>query len=461
MSGHGHGMTRREAVAGVAGITAAVLASRSTNAQTLLGQGQERPYLDAARRTERWLTKQAIETPTGLTWAADPNDPKTVQNNLYSGSPGVVPFYLELHHATGDEAALNVAQRAADYLANVANSPEAPKAFAGGGAGLYTGLAGIVYVLERTGRATGNASYREAAQSALNLLKRLARRTRDGVDWSESNDIISGTAGIGLTLLWAARALGDGECIPLAAAGGRTLIANAMSASRGLTWPISPEVPRRYPNFSHGAAGASYFLASLYEATNEKSFLDAAVSGATYLQAVAKETPGGGRMVFHSEPGNEDLFYLSWCHGPAGTARLFHKLGQVTRNREWSSYIEKLTTATRDMKVPERSPGFWNNISQCCGNCGVSEYLVSLHGLTSDTRYLDYARHIASDTLERATTEEDGLKWIQAEHRVQPENLVAQTGLMQGAAGVGLAMLHLDGALSGRAPFIVLPDSPW
>ena len=44
--------------------------------------------------------------------------------------------------------------------------------------------------------------------------------------------------------------------------------------------------------------------------------------------------------------------------------------------------------------------------------------------------------------------------------RVQPENVVAQTGLMQGAAGVGLAMLHLDGALTQRKPFVILPDSP-
>jgi hypothetical protein len=37
---------------------------------------------------------------------------------------------------------------------------------------------------------------------------------------------------------------------------------------------------------------------------------------------------------------------------------------------------------------------------------------------------------------------------------------VAQTGLMQGAAGVGLALLHLDGALSARSPAVVLPDAP-
>jgi hypothetical protein len=47
---------------------------------------------------------------------------------------------------------------------------------------------------------------------------------------------------------------------------------------------------------------------------------------------------------------------------------------------------------------------------------------------------------------------------VQAEHRVRPELLVAQTGLMQGAAGVGLAMLHLDGARERRTPFVRLPD---
>jgi len=451
-------LNRRDALSGLA---AAAVVATGRRAHAASWRRQERPYLDAAFRAERWLTRQVVSTPTGVTWAADPNNPKSIQNNLYSGSPGVVLFYLELHRATGDAAALMMAEQGAAYLAEAATGPGAVKAFAGESAGLYTGLAGIAFVLERTGRAANKGEFLEASRSALNLIKHLARPTQSGVEWSESNDIISGTAGIGLTLLWAGRTLDDGEAIGLAVRAGRTLIDNGIPAKGGLTWPISPKVPRRYPNFSHGAAGASYFLASLYEVTNDRRYLDAAIKGATYLRSVATETNSGGRMIFHSEPGNEKLFYLSWCHGPAGTARLYHKLGEVTRDRDWSRYVDRLTAATRDMKVPERSPGFWNNISQCCGNCGVMEYLLSLYTLTGDTRHLDYARHIAADTLERATTDGDGLKWVQAEHRVQPENLVAQTGLMQGAAGVGLAMLHLDGALSQRKPFVVLPDSPW
>jgi hypothetical protein len=91
----------------------------------------------------------------------------------------------------------------------------------------------------------------------------------------------------------------------------------------------------------------------------------------------------------------------------------------------------------------------------------VSEFFLGLHRSSGDARDLEFAETIGHDTLARATADGGGLKWIQAEHRVRPELLVAQTGLMQGAAGVGLAMLHLDGARQGRKPFVKLPDDPF
>ena len=63
-----------------------------------------------------------------------------------------------------------------------------------------------------------------------------------------------------------------------------------------------------------------------------------------------------------------------------------------------------------------------------------------MHRQSGDTRHLTYAEDIGHDTLARATADGDGMKWIQAEHRVRPELLVAQTGLMQGAAGVVLRL---------------------
>ena len=66
-----------------------------------------------------------------------------------------------------------------------------------------------------------------------------------------------------------------------------------------------------------------------------------------------------------------------------------------------------------------------------------------------------------ADLLERATRDETGVRWIQAEHRVQPDNLAAQTGLIQGAAGIGSTLLRLHTVVNGGPRPLVLPDSPF
>jgi lantibiotic modifying enzyme len=330
--------------------------------------------------------------------------------------------------------------------------------------GLYTGLAGTAIVLANAFDATQDRRYEAGVSKILTLIDRAAKPHGLGVEWNDSTDIISGSAGIGLALL-SLRRYGQSarvETQALALRAGDRLLERSLEAGIGMrTWLISPQMQRNYPNFSHGTAGVSYFLALLSMVSRYEGHLDAALAGERWLQSIDTETPNGGRMIYHSTPGNEQIFYLSWCHGPAGTARLYRALATATGNRAWENEIGRLALATRHMDVPARSPGFWNNISQCCGNCGVTEFFLGLHRLTGDASHLAYAETIAHDTLRRATPEGDGLKWIQAEHRVRPELLVAQTGLMQGAAGVGLAMLHLDGAREGRKPFVKLPDDPF
>ncbi|GAG23598.1 unnamed protein product, partial [marine sediment metagenome] len=43
----------------------------------------------------------------------------------------------------------------------------------------------------------------------------------------------------------------------------------------------------------------------------------------------------------------------------------------------------------------------------------------------------------------------------------RPELVVAQTGYMQGAAGIGLLLLHVDAFNNNRQPTIVFPDTPF
>ena len=157
-----------------------------------------------------------------------------------------------------------------------------------------------------------------------------------------------------------------------------------------------------------------------------------------------------------------DLFYLGWCHGPAGTGRLFHQLARVTREEAWLSWLREGARAIRARGIPEtRTPGYWNNVSQCCGDAGVGDFFLSLYASGGAEGELAVARRLGAYLQGEATEESGRARWIQAENRTEPENVVAQTGWMQGAAGVGAFFLHLDGAERSRPARVVFPDSPW
>ena len=451
-----HRMTRRDVIRGAIGAAGLLAMPGPLRGDADIAHAAE-DWIEHARRVERWLRSVRVMTPAGVVWPADPLDPASVSWSLYTGTTGVVPFLLELHHATGDRTVLDEVRAGADALLG-----SLPSAGADADCGLYTGLAGIGFVLAETWRATGDARYRDGARRVVDALHARAAQPAGsaGVAWNESADIISGNAGIALFLLYAADHLGADGGIELAARASRRLIETGRPAAGGTEWAISPRVPNLYPNFSHGAAGAGYTLATVYERTRDRTLLDAASSAAAYLDAVADRTDGC--KVFHHHPGGEDLFYLSWCHGGAGTSRLWHRLALLTGDPAWTDRIHCYARGITAMGAPEqRSAGYWENISQCCGNAGIGEFFLSAHRLWPDRGYIGVAKRAAADIVMRAMPEAGGLKWVQAEHRVQPELRVAQTGFMQGAAGVGTLFLRLAAFEAGRQPAIRLPDSPF
>jgi lantibiotic modifying enzyme len=445
--------TRREFVSTGIGAAAVMLGLRPGIGED--STSIQRPHLDTAKNVARWIEASRIATADGYTWPADPTDRDSIGTTLYTHSPGVVLFFLDLYHATGESAYLESACAGADYL------------MAGrllgddGNAGLYTGAAGIMFCLAETYRASGRSEYSGACRRTFERLHNSAQEAGSGVTWNAVTDIISGSAGIGLTLLYADRMMDQEASVDLAVLAGRRLLDLARPEAGGLKWPMAQEYYRLMPNFSHGTAGVAYFLASLYEVSGEREFLDAAIAGARYLQAVAR-LEGDTFSVFHNEPDGLDLYYLSWCHGPPGTARLFYRLADLTGDDAWMAWVYRAAQAIMQSGIPERqTPGFWNNVSQCCGHVGVGEFFLALYRVSQDEAYRDFAQRVTSDLRRRATEDVSGVSWVQAEHRTRPELLVAQTGYMQGAAGIGTYFLHLDALDQGMGPAIVLPDSPY
>ena len=76
-------------------------------------------------------------------------------------------------------------------------------------------------------------------------------------------------------------------------------------------------------------------------------------------------------------------------------------------------------------------------------------------------KYRNYAWLHTQDLLKRATSDAQGLRWIQAENRTEPEAVAAQTGYMQGATGIGILLCHWLELEQGKKQLIRLPDEPY
>jgi hypothetical protein len=91
----------------------------------------------------------------------------------------------------------------------------------------------------------------------------------------------------------------------------------------------------------------------------------------------------------------------------------------------------------------------------------VAEFFLDLHREFHDPAYIDFSKRVTEQILKKAEQSGKGLRWVQAEHRVKPGLLAAQTGLMQGAAGIGLWLLKLHAFEKGKREKIFFPDSPF
>ncbi|HWH56332.1 MAG TPA: lanthionine synthetase LanC family protein [Terriglobales bacterium] len=415
------------------------------------------PYLHAARGAAQWINSSAIRTPDGVVWPSDPRDAKSVNETLYAGTPGPILFFLELYRDTGETRYLKSAREGTDALLRSLKR-DAPT-------GLYEGLAGEGFTLGEAYLITHDKKYLDGALQCVSWLQDRAQKIGNGVEWNDSTDIIAGSSGTGLFLLWAAEKLAAPGARELAISAGESLIEKGRPEGVDKRkWMMDSKYPKEMPNFSHGTAGVAYFLATLYQQTGRKEFLDAALEGARYLLSIADKT-GDICLIYHDDTFNgKTLYYLGWCHGPAGTARLFYRLYQTTKDPAWLEWTKKAARAIVASGGPEKAvtPGVWHNVSACCGTTAEAEFFLDVYRVTHDREYLQLSRKATDELLSHATQNAKGTSWVQVETRVKPDVAIAQTGYMQGASGIGMWLLKMSDFSKGKVqPAITFPDNPF
>lgn len=317
----------------------------------------------------------------------------------------------------------------------------------------FDGLAGDVVVLallEETG--VEQAVARLAALAEPDGWAQTAIESPRYAQGARLSDATLGTAGV---LLAAVDALcyGVPGAAGLATRAAEILTAEAEPTDHGLNWLF---VPRRFvvgdpaemPNLSHGLAGIALALTQAGRALDRTDLVDAARRGAEHLVSLA-DTTDDGFVVPRSlppQPG-EDVITFGWCHGPAGTARLFSALEQVgvasvagATPEEW---FDRCLRSVRTSGIPERRyPGFWDNDGRCCGTAGVAEEFLAAYERRARLDDLEFALVLTDALVDRALVDGDRAYWRFIEHRNPEPLLPPGVGWMQGTAGIAAHLLH-------------------
>lgn len=442
-------------------------------------------------------------------WRRIEQSSRAADDSIYHGSAGIGLFALELASATGiAEYAANAVDAANLVAASVSAQNNASVAFA-------TGWPGYAFALKEFAGAVGTPAqklaWRSAASMAVDKLAAQSSPAGNGVAWIEPMpfsditgfsgdreiyDLSVGGAGAAIALLDLVDTEISPNALSLAVAAGERLLEVAVKSSDGWRWDLMNDLPFPFmaPNFAHGGAGVGYVMAQLFDRTHDERHLEAAVQAARYTMSRASDV-GDGCLVCHTEQQQPPQFYLGACHGPAGTGRLLLTLERLTGDKEWREQLQGLYRGLKAIGAPAtRSWGWWQNHSQCCGDAGLGDFALLAYEATKDQQWFDLA-HECAEVLMNASTvglvAARGLGglglsasggsgsldsggsggsggsgsgapvsrwWVQAEHRARPDFLQAQTGYMQGAAGIGSFFVHLATAEWANPVRVRFPD---
>lgn len=432
-------------------------------------------YLEIALRAERFLAQNAVETDDGIYWQRNGNW-RGVDNEIdlsfYSGSAGVLYFYLKLWDATGDDQYLPTVLKGARYLAlhwrdffsqtPVFGSMDLP----GSAQGLYFGVGGLGLILANVAAATRDETARKGALEILDYYRQEAQRDDDGVYWSGLTGLAM-DGGTILMLLQYQKAFPDIDLDGLIReAGAHYLRQGERTEDGGLEFNgCKTFIPISWPNYEFGTAGAGYLLTLLYEYTGEERYLQAAKDCTIYLRTI-QVPQTKGYLIPHDvkvTDGSEPVFFLSSCHGPGGNAKLYYRLYELTGDRNWLHDITDMVDGIESTGAPEQqSIGLWNTLCFCCGHAGFVQFFIGLYEGLGEERYKDLAVRSASVILGEREDREDGTTdWPMAFWRVRPEFLTTDIGYYDGAAGIASALLQMWLFAKGDFHWHRLIDDPF
>lgn len=443
-------------------------------------------YIDIAKQAASWTETYEVTTEDGKYWVQSPDSeedfsdyPMLIEKALYGGSAGIGLFYLRMYQALNEEKYLKTAKAAADHiiatdegtafydailnaenkvydkLIHVKNMP-------GWKIGFYNGPTGGAYLALKLYEVTGEEKYKQHVIKAADDVLAVAKESPEGIYWSEQNDLC-GDAGFVTILTSTWKLSGDEKYLNAAKSFGDFLLTKSAPAPHGgRYWNVVDLIIIDFPedvfwvNMAHGTSGIGWIYTILYNATGEQRYLDAAVDAAKYIEGIAVGDEDAVLIPYLDslERGpSTEFYYLSQCHGPAGTSLLFQNLYKITGEAEYLEWTRRMSRGIIRAGAPENfSRGYWPSQSLCCGTPGILEHFLSVYRLTGEEEFLEYAKRTAKFLIGQSFVadkpgdiyrQQKKRSWYGSWWRTMPQNVHSYTGLYIGTTGNAWTLLSL------------------
>jgi lantibiotic modifying enzyme len=439
------------------------------------------PLRDTVRGAIAWIARQAIPVrgvEGAVLFPASEGSKMPPATNVYGGSAGVSIFLENAAAVLDDASARELADRAMKGLKSARHVDSRDHASWAkgqmmGADGLYTGDAGVgqAFLVRHLLRHDA-----EALTDAIDVGDALIARARtddNEMSWGTQEDIIFGDAGTALFLLELGQASKEKRFLDAAKAVGHSLVAAAAHAASKAdpakqlpVWMFHMGGKELHmPNFSHGTAGVAYALVRIGAALGDDALLQAGKEGAQWL--IENAVADGECLKWVAREGSKPVYMGGWCHGPAGTGRLFLLLASVTGEARYLEVakksagfvVEYAANAERtaaDGTKPYVPPSF------CCGVAGVTDFFCDLSRVTHDPAHVAFAKKAANYIVDVSIADGDGRKWKNGQSvpggPVAADSSGHNVELMLGAAGEALALLRVITLDSAVDPVHAMPD---
>lgn len=418
-------------------------------------------YLEEAIRIGDEILQRVEKTADGYTWktmysTGEQDITWEISESLYSGTAGIVYYFLELYKRTNDDRYLDAVVEGAGWLENYCAANKTDYyAF-------YTGRMGVAYLMLVLADFFKDDGYKAKALKIAEGCEAFLSMDR------KIDDLINGSSGALLGLLHLHAATGDEGILKNIEKYTKHLIQRINITPHGFYWDRSGTNIRGLCGFSHGAAGIGYVFLELGRYFGNDSFYWIAENAFAYENHFYHEPFSNWpdfRRGFYNEKtldenrdkylnGKKDYFTLpgdmsAWCHGAPGIGLSRVRACEVLKNEQYKQdldkAIEKTISATLDTSLSGGS------CILCHGVGGNAILFLEAGRILNDKKY----RELAIQAGDRALAyKEKNEKYLSGYSFAGPINDIS---LFMGDSGIGYFYLLLSDQEQKKAT-LLKPD---